>query len=64
MINNANPNAAYLTLQGYEALKALADGNATKLIVPSELQNVSTLASTLAETLKLDDVKKKDKKSK
>ena len=26
LINTANPNVAYLTLQGYEALKALADG--------------------------------------
>ena len=63
LINKANPNAAYLTLQGYEALKNLADGNATKIIVPSELQNVATLATSLAETLK-NDVTKKDKKSK
>ncbi|MBQ8793066.1 MAG: SPFH/Band 7/PHB domain protein, partial [Clostridia bacterium] len=30
LINDANPNAAYVTLQGFEALKKLADGHATK----------------------------------
>lgn len=51
-INNAKPDAAYLTLQGYEALKKLADGQSTKLIVPSDLQNVTALASVISETLK------------
>ncbi|MBQ0099378.1 MAG: SPFH/Band 7/PHB domain protein [Firmicutes bacterium] len=41
MINEANPNAAYLTLKGYDALKVLADGNATKIVVPSEIQYVT-----------------------
>ena len=57
LIINAKPDAAYLTLQGFEALKHLADGNATKIIVPSDLSNVATLATTMAETLK--DSKKK-----
>ncbi|MBO5068335.1 MAG: SPFH/Band 7/PHB domain protein [Clostridia bacterium] len=47
LINEANPNAAYLTLKGYEALKVMADGNATKIIVPSEIQNVTGLLSSL-----------------
>ncbi len=47
LINEANPNAAYLTLKGYEALKIMADGNATKIIVPSEIQNVTGLLSSL-----------------
>jgi len=47
----ARPNAAYLTLQGYEALKVLADGQSTKIIVPSELQNVATLFTSIGETL-------------
>lgn len=54
LINNANPNAAYLTLQGYEALKALADGKSTKIIVPSEIQNVSGLLASLKETISED----------
>ena len=55
----ANPNAAYITLQGYEALKAVANGNSTKLIIPSELQNVSSLFASVSETLKIDEKKKK-----
>ena len=54
LINNASPNAAYITLQGYEALKALADGNATKIIVPSEIQNVAGLFSSVSEVIKKD----------
>lgn len=51
-INQANPSAAYVTLQGYEALKYLADGQSTKIIVPSEIQNVSGLLASLTETIK------------
>ena len=47
LINDANPNAAYLTLKGYDALKVMADGNATKIIVPSEIQNVTGLLASL-----------------
>lgn len=47
----AKPDAAYLTLQGYEALKALASGEATKIIVPNDLANVSTLFTTIKETV-------------
>ena len=57
-IMNANPNAAYITLQGYEALKKVADGKSTKLIIPSELQNVSSLFAAVSETIK----EKKNKK--
>ncbi|MBO5022138.1 MAG: SPFH/Band 7/PHB domain protein [Clostridia bacterium] len=59
MINSANPNPAYITLQGFEALKKLADGQATKLIVPSEIQNVLGLFSSISETMKKDS--KEDK---
>lgn len=59
MINDANPNAAYLTLKGYEALKIMADGNATKIIVPSEIQNVTGLLASLKAVVEKD---KKDKK--
>ncbi len=47
MINDANPNAAYLTLKGYDALKVMSDGQATKIIVPSEIQNVTGLLASL-----------------
>ncbi len=47
----AKPDAAYLTLQGYEALKVLAEGEATKIIVPNDLANVATLFTSIKETL-------------
>ena len=42
----------------YSELKDLANGNSTKIIVPSELQNVATLATTIKESL---EVKKETK---
>jgi len=51
LINEAKPSAEYIALQGYEALKVLAQGESTKIIVPSELQNVATLATAVTETL-------------
>ena len=62
MITKANPNAAYVTLQGFEALKTLAEGNATKIIVPSELQNVSALLASMTEVVKDEKTKEKAKK--
>ena len=58
MINDANPNAAYLTLKGYDALKIMADGNATKIIVPSEIQNVTGLLASLKAVIDEDGKKK------
>jgi len=50
-IIEANPTQAYLTLEGYEALKALANGNASKLIVPSNLTDVASLVASVTETV-------------
>jgi len=50
-ILRAKPDHAYLTLQGFEALKSMADGQATKLIVPSDLANITSLFSTIGESL-------------
>ena len=48
-IEEANPKQAYLTIRSLEALEKVADGNATKLIIPSELQGVAGLAAGLKE---------------
>ncbi len=64
LINKSNPAAAYVTLQGFEALKALADGQSTKIIVPSEIQNVSGLLASITETIKSDKTAENKKKSK
>ena len=55
-INEANPNTAYVTMQGFDTLKELASSPSSKLIVPTELANVTGLLSTMKETLK--DTKK------
>ena len=59
LINDANPNAAYLTLKGYDALKIMADGNATKIIVPSEIQNVTGLLASLKAVVEKEEPEKK-----
>lgn len=48
-INAANPDQAYVTLQGFKALETLSKGEATKIIIPSELQGMAGLASSLKE---------------
>ena len=62
LINRANPSPAYITLQGFEALKTLADGNSTKIIVPSEIQNVSGLLTSMTEVVKGEKNIKNSKK--
>ena len=59
LINSAKPSAQYMTLQGFEALKAVADGNATKLIVPSNIQDVAGLLSSMSEVVKETKTTKK-----
>ena len=49
MINEAKASNAYLTLKSLEALEKMADGQATKLVIPSDLQGLAGLAATLKE---------------
>ena len=63
-IMEAKPDAAYLTLQGYEALKVMANGEATKIIVPNDLANVATLFTSIKETLTPAPQEKKVSKTK
>jgi regulator of protease activity HflC (stomatin/prohibitin superfamily) len=53
----AKPDAAYLTLQGFEAARALAQGQATTIIVPSDLQNVAGLFTSMQGVIKGGEVK-------
>ena len=55
-INEANPESAYIQLEGLKALKNLADGQATKIIVPNDLAGLAGTLTTLSESLK--DLKK------
>jgi regulator of protease activity HflC (stomatin/prohibitin superfamily) len=49
MIKEAGADQAVLTLKSLEALAKMADGKATKIIVPSEIQGVAGLATSLKE---------------
>ncbi len=49
LINQAKPDEGVLTLKAYEALAQMANGQATKIIVPSDLQGVASLATTVKE---------------
>ena len=49
MINEANPGNAFLTIKSLESLEKVADGKATKLIIPSEIQGIAGLAASVKE---------------
>lgn len=54
-INEAQPSDAVLTLKSLEAFEKAADGKATKIIVPSSIQSIAGLATSIAETVKSDE---------
>ena len=49
MINEANPSEAYLLMQKLDAMEKVADGQATKIVIPSELQGIVGLVNTIKE---------------
>jgi regulator of protease activity HflC (stomatin/prohibitin superfamily) len=51
MIKEAGADESVLTLKAYEALGVMADGKATKIIVPSNLQGLAGLATSLKEII-------------
>lgn len=52
LLKDAKMDEAVLKLKSYEALVDVANGQATKIIVPSDLQNIATIGTTLNETIK------------
>ena len=52
MLNKAAPNDQVVKLKAIEAMEKMADGQATKIIIPSEMQGLVGLASGLVETVK------------
>ena len=58
LLNEANPTPAVLTLKSYEAFEKAADGKATKIIVPSEIQSLASLVSSVKEVAVDSDVQK------
>ncbi len=49
-LNEANPQANVLQLKSLEAFAKAADGKATKIIIPSEIQGIAGLAKAVTET--------------
>lgn len=51
LLNAANPGEAVLTIKSLEAFEKAADGQATKIIIPSQLQSVAGLAAGIKEII-------------
>lgn len=49
MLNDANPSDNVIRIKGLEAFSKAADGKATKIIIPSEIQSLAGLATSFKE---------------
>ena len=52
MLNEADANESVLKLKALEAFAKAADGQATKIIIPSEIQGIAGLAEGIIESVK------------
>ena len=52
MLNQAAPNDAVIKLKAIEAMQKVADGKATKIIIPSEMQGLVGMANGIVEGVK------------
>ncbi len=57
MIKDAGADKSVLALKSFDAMTKVANGNSTKIIIPSELQSLATFGTTLNEMFR--DEKKK-----
>ena len=66
MLNEASPTDKVIALKSLEAFEKAADGSETKIIIPSEIQSMATLAATLKEMVsdKNIDISPKSEKPK
>ncbi|MBQ6391920.1 MAG: SPFH/Band 7/PHB domain protein [Eubacterium sp.] len=55
-IKNAKADDAVIKLKSLEAFATVADGKATKIIIPSEIQNMAGVLASLKETAMSDDI--------
>lgn len=51
LLREAKADTSVLTLKSYEALEKLAEGQSTKIIVPSDMQNIATFGTVINEML-------------
>ena len=55
MIIDAHPDEAYIKLQSFEALKALAMGQSTKIVVPTDIANITGALTAASEIAKMPE---------
>ena len=53
-LNEANPSQSVIAIKSLEAFQKAADGKATKIIIPSEIQGLAGLATSLKELVVTD----------
>ena len=58
LINEAAPSDAVLRIKALEAFTSAANGKATKIIIPSEIQGLAGLAAGVIESVKEDGIEK------
>lgn len=51
MLNEASPTDEIIKLKALEAFEKVADGKATKIIIPSDIQGMAGLATSFTEVL-------------
>jgi len=51
LLKEAGADSSVLALKSYEALVSVANGQATKIIVPADLQNIATIGTTINEMI-------------
>ena len=54
ILKNSDPDQKIITIKSLETLSDVANGQATKIIVPSDLQNIATIGTTIKEMIKDD----------
>ncbi len=52
LLKEAKADSAVLKLKSYDAMVSVANGQSTKIIVPSDLQNLVTVGTVLSESFK------------
>jgi len=55
-LNESHPTSEVLKLKSFEAFEKVADGKATKIIIPSELQNLTTATTTINELIEKNKI--------
>jgi regulator of protease activity HflC (stomatin/prohibitin superfamily) len=56
MLNASNPTNAVIAIKSLEAFEKAADGKATKITIPSQIQGLAGLATTIAELMDRKEV--------